>query len=384
MNSQLADLAGLVWPTSGAVVVTAGPVPPGYRAAERYAVVPGRSGPTFLVPLAPRAAAGSLTRYGALRPTSVRLARTVLGAGFRIGLAQSLLRDRLTVCIAEGADPAEHLVVSHLSQVLGRPLHAAIGVRAPDPNYKPTLQLFASDGSPVAYAKLGWNRATRRMGVREAQALQAMREVSRVRVPRLLHEGEWRGLRLTVTAPLPPAVRAHRDHGTPPPVAFDRDLRSVSALSATPYWAGVRREIAGMDDEPAFAAVLADLAGRLENADPVLEFGRWHGDWVPWNIAWNGPELHVWDWEHSALGVPYGFDRLHWHFQVALVLHRRPLREACQAVFRAAPEPALAWLYLLEMALRTYRLKREGTGWNPAIHPGLAEVLSEGGVGVGA
>ena len=42
----------------------------------------------------------------------------------------------------------------------------------------------------------------------------------------------------------------------------------------------------------------------VHRADIALGFGRWHGDWAPWNMGWRGDRLQVWDWERSCTDVP--------------------------------------------------------------------------------
>ncbi|WP_433181001.1 hypothetical protein [Actinoallomurus sp. CA-150999] len=434
------------WP----VRVTSGDVPAGHRVVERYAVIPSPERPRFLVPLDGRAvAAGSLTHYNGLRWARLRVPRTVLGAGFRTGLGPLLLRHRLLVCVPEELPPAElgdYLLSAHLQRVLGVPrLALGVGVRPPDPNLKPTLQLFGADGTPVGYAKVGWNDATREMTRREAAAIAAVTEEAAaggVQVPRLLHHGPWRDYDLTVTAPLPLRIRRYRAEDGPPAVSYDAvspdqptptdlpvspdqptptdlpvspgqltptDL-SVSPDRPTPadlpgpfaarttkladagFWRALRSEadvLAADAEEPRLAALIGAHCDELEreHGGAPLLVGRWHGDWVPWNMGRHAGDLYVFDWEHSAEEAPVGFDLLHWRFQVALVLRGRPLAEAVAAVRTAAADELptvppdhrglLARLYLLEMFMRTYHLKRLGGGWNPALHPAMLEVLEE-------
>jgi hypothetical protein len=56
-----------------------------------------------------------------------------------------------------------------------------------------------------------------------------------------------------------------------------------------------------------------DRAERIESelGDVELTFGRWHGDWVPWNLGRSRGSLFAWDWAYSQTGVPFGFDVLH-------------------------------------------------------------------------
>ncbi|MCO5992787.1 hypothetical protein [Actinoallomurus rhizosphaericola] len=420
------------WP----VRVTSGEVPPGYRVVERYAVVPSPERPRFLVPLDGRAvAAGSLTHYNGLRWARLRVPRTVLGAGFRTGLAPLVLRHRLLVCVPEelpSAELGDYLLSAHLGRVLGLPRPAlGVGVRPPDPNLKPTLQLFGADGAPVGYAKVGWNPATREMTRREAAAIAAVTQgpAGGIRVPELLHHGPWRDYDLTVTAPLPPRIRRYRE-AEPPRAPYDAvfpdqptptdlpgfpdqptptdlpgfpdqptptDLPGPFAarttkLADSAFWRALRAEaavLAADEEERRLAALVAAHCDELEreHGGTPLRVGRWHGDWVPWNMGRYAGDLYVWDWEHSAEEVPVGFDHLHWRFQDALVLRGRPLAEAVAAVRAAADHELpqipsdhrrlLGRLYLLEMFMRTYHLKRLGGGWNPALHPAMLQVLEE-------
>src|SRR5690606_19279441 len=52
--------------------------------------------------------------------------------------------------------------------------------------------------------------------------------------------------------------------------------------------------------------------------DVELTLGAWHGDWTPWNMAWDGTQVLLWDFERFATGVPVGFDRVHYALQVVL------------------------------------------------------------------
>ncbi|WP_170177568.1 hypothetical protein [Thermomonospora umbrina] len=380
--------------------MTLGDIPPGFRVAERYAVVPDPWRTRFLVPLAGRtAAAASISRYNGLRWARLRIPRTLLGWAFRAGAGPRLIRHRLLVLVRDDLpDEAlpEHLIGAHLRRVLGSSEFAmGVGVRPPDPNVKPTLQLFAPDGSPLGYAKVGWNAATRAMVVNEAATAAALgADAERLGVPAVLHHGVWRDRAITVTAPLPLRIRRHKDTATPPRLLHEvlSAPTRVGPLAESAFWHEVRAEtdrIVADPEEPRLAETIARVVGDLEerHGRTPLRLGRWHGDWVPWNLGHHGGRLHVWDWEHSAPDTPLGFDHLHWRFQVTMVLEGRPLREAVRAVNDAArteltpmgiTEPELVGrLYLLEMFLRTYRLKRAGSGWNPALHPAMLDVMGE-------
>ena len=422
VSGDLAWLIDLLWGAgveAGLVRVrTDGTAPEGSVPVERFAVVPSLARPRFLVPLASRRAAwASTVRYNALRPARVRAVRAAVGTGMLVGLGQRALRDRLVVYVAAGVagEPLEELLISqHLRRELGVPgLVMGIGVRARHPNRKPTLQLFGAGGEALGYVKVGWSRLTRALVRNEADALRACQAhpPAGLEVPRLLVAGRWNDLDLVVTSPLPTGVRRHRQALRPPPVAVSRRIAGMDGtrtlpLAASPWWSSVREGVravaaaggaggdgGGGDGGGAGAREIATtLEGCLRRIEERcggtrLAFGRWHGDWVPWNLAWLGGRLFAWDWEHSGADAPLGFDLLHWQFQVAFVQQRRSAAEAAsRCATLAAPdlarlgiEPAavreLPWLYLLELYLRAYRMQAAGAGWNPRFHPHMLHVL---------
>jgi hypothetical protein len=76
-----------------------------------------------------------------------------------------------------------------------------------------------------------------------------------------------------------------------------------------------------------------DVLRRAEKIDEefgavTVTFGRWHGDWVPWNLGRSGGALFAWDWAYSAPAVPLGFDALHFATIPAEVLRGASRAEA--------------------------------------------------------
>ncbi|TBL23877.1 hypothetical protein EYA84_31955, partial [Verrucosispora sp. SN26_14.1] len=131
-------------------------------------------------------------------------------------------------------------------------------------------------------------------------------------------------------------------------------------------------------------AALAHLYGDVD-----VEFGHWHGDWVPWNLGRHDGDLVAWDWEHSGPEVPVGFDLAHDAFQRSVVLRGEPAAHATGQVdaglarhgaalgLDPARQRLVADAYLVEMWLRTWRLADAGAGWNPALHPALLDVIEK-------
>jgi hypothetical protein len=404
VSSDLAWLVDLLWGAAveaGLVRVrSGGAVPDGYVALERFAVVPSLVRARFLVPLASRRAAwASTSRYNALRPAKVRALRAVVGTGMRVGVAQHALRDRLVVCVRADAGQAsleELLIGAYLRRALdASDLVMGVGVRAPHPNRKPTLQLFGAGGEALGYVKVGWSELTRALVRNEAEALRACQAhpPPGLEIPGLLLAGRWSHLELAVTSPLPVGVRRHRRPLRPPPVRVSQAIAAMDGtrtlpLASSPWWQRVRAQVAAAGDGQV-AATLKGAADRIERSqsDRRLVFGRWHGDWTPWNLAWERGRLLAWDWEHSGTDAPLGFDLLHWQFQVAFVQQGRSAAEAAaRCAELALPslldigiDPATArvlpCLYFLELYLRAHRMRAAGAGWNARFHPAMLRVL---------
>jgi hypothetical protein len=366
-------------------VIVAAEAADGVTPLAQYIVVPSARAPRFLVPLAAAPVReAALSAFNRLRPTAVRRRRAVLAKLLRL---HPTLFGRLPVLTvqtrpdAAGTDPAELLLSARVGRDLGVRAYAALGVHPPDPNLKPTLQMLDDAGRPVAYVKVGWNDASRMLVRTEAEALRELDRGSShfPLVPGLLAAGTFGEQTYVAVAPLPADVRRLPDEDDPQVDA----VLAVARSNGTP---AARQRLA----DSAFAARLTGpLASVLHrHGDVALEFGSWHGDWVPWNLARSGPRLVAWDWEHHGTDVPVGSDVVHHGFQVALTLRGADaagaaragaatlLRHAAASGLSVAQVEAVVDCYLAELWLRTKRLADAGAGWNAKLHPGLLEVLA--------
>ncbi len=397
-SEALAALAERLWilPAEGRIHITwdEEPRPVGHVLLEEYAVVPSIRSARFLVPLNDRATGlRCVLGYNRLRPLATQLLRIGVAAAIvcradRLGL---LGRMRVWSPIDKLDETTAPLLSKTLRTVLGSPDAAfSVGVHELDPNFKPTLQVFDRHGVR-GFAKIGWTLPTAGLVLNEAEVLaDRPPQPQTLRRPDLIYRGRWCSLPITVVQPLPITVRRYRS-GSPPPAPALADVAgelSLKHLTTTDYWRGVRDFIA-VKSPPDRRDMLSAYADALEvSALDPLAFGRWHGDWVPWNLAMDGQALYAFDWEHGSGEVPWGFDLAHWSFQQALVAGGL---NACSAA-AAADRETSAWpasgvdvrhprmvvsVYLLEMALRTIRLKIEGGTWNSRLHPALFDVLNE-------
>jgi hypothetical protein len=280
----------------------------------------------------------------------------------------------------------EQTLLGHLRRVLDEPrLTFATGLRRVGSFYTPVLQLFRTDGTPVAYAKIGWDDVTGAQVRAESDALEhvAAAHTRAFHAPRLLWTGAWENLELCVTAPLPRESR-RVPKAELPPIAPLREVAEVDgALVHVPvrqssWWQQIVADAGALDAQaPALASNLTRLDEQLGGT--VLPFGRWHGDWVAWNMAQAPDGLYVWDWEYSRAGVPFGFDLLHFFFQEAFVRRGRPLLSAfAQAGSDAAAglqrlgfgpddQAVLRLLHRLELRMRAERAVQQGAEPDPGV-----------------
>lgn len=406
LADSLTWLREVIWERpalSGLVQVRLDEVRPrGYRPVASYAVVPDLRHARFLVPLAsPAAARASLLAYNRLRTPLVRASRRLLATGYFGPLRGIAPGDRLHVYVRSDAPTDEQRAATlewTFADLFGRPVAAAIGLRPVTPNRKPVAQLFDLSGSPLGYAKLGWNSYTSSLVTAEAAALRSL-EVDPhegVHVPSLLWNGAWQGVAVVISSPLPTGVRPQRTTTSERLWSFTRVVAGagpleVRPLGASAYWSRLSAALTGalaVDTTGAVRAHLAFLAGR---SDVSFCFGRWHGDWVPWNMGWVGDELWVWDWEHSAPDAPLGFDVVHESFQRAFVVQRRGVRDAAAAARRASlPQLRLLGLsavqadtvfalYLAELFTRYRRAAQGGSGDSVRFSAEILDVLASVG-----
>lgn len=396
-SEALAALAERLWilPAEGRVRITwdNAPSPVGHVLLEEYVVAPSIRSARFLVPVDDRTTGvRCVLGYNRLRPLRTQLLRVGVAAAILCRAERLGLLGRMYVWAPTDTDQTNPPLLSHaMRTVLGSPDAAfSVGVHELDPNFKPTLQIFDRHGVR-GFAKVGWTVPTAGLVLNEADAL-ANRPAHHqtLRRPDLLYRGLWCSIPVTVVQPMPISVRRYRSGSPPPPPALADVAGELTFrhLTTTDYWRGVRAFIA-MQSPPDLRDDLNAYADALEaSAQDALAFGRWHGDWVPWNLALDGPDLYAFDWEHSAYEVPWGFDLAHWSFQRVLVTGGLDARLAAAA----ADHETFSWpasgvdvrhpglvvsLYLLEMALRTIRLKIEGDTWNPSLYPALFNVLKE-------
>jgi len=331
-----------------------------------YLLVPDARRPRLLVPAGERrVAAAAVARYAEPQSRLARWKRDAVVAALRTGASAALLRDRVTA--PGGPDTIE----TYLRDALGTNVRLGVHIGPARANRKPVLQVLTPAGETVAFVKLGVNELTRRLVRAETAALVTLSGIRLpdVGVPDVLHSGRWRDHEVLVQAALPVwHPRAPLD-----PARCAEAMRVVATacgfssgtLGGSGYWRRLATRLSDVSEHPdgfqlgRAAARLGTSAGNVR-----LTFGAWHGDWAPWNMRPLADRLLVWDWERFTIGVPLGYDALHYDLQQR-ISSQPDGADAVRRTLAAAPDllaplgvtaPAAvrvtALLYLIDLAAR--------------------------------
>lgn len=370
-----------------------------WHGVEAYRAVPTPGTARLLLPAARRPMVSSLDNYRGLRRPRENLARRALASAGRAGLLSRLPRVTVQVHV-DHLDARSTLPLPMLAAGLGRKaVHASIGVRT-GANRKATLQLVDDTGTPVGYAKFGWNRQTDEYVHNEWLALSSLAPgPSAMRAPRALARFDYFGHPVVVTEPLPgDATACDASQPIPPPQEMFSlcRLHRSGPVSSSSQFQEVRkrleqlRDVQVVTETSELAMRLADLVARQDVEVPLTSM--WHGDLTPWNCARepNG-QLWAWDWESSEIDAVGGLDAIHWAFStrrltfenvgaidLADCLHDARLHLTATGM-AYDDQPIVSAVYAVTVAERAATLAaREGTWRRVWIQPPeLARLLKE-------
>ena len=317
----------------------------------RLGVVKGRGGPRFLIPLDnPAVGRAACLAYLGLRDGRTRIQRRTLAYALALGGQRLAVDDHLVIDRSEGS------LFDHLTRALGRDdLAVAVGLGRADSVWKPTLQVFGSQGEPVAYVKVGRGPVASWLVITETKVLElwAHADDPRLVVAEPIPVDAWRGQPLAVVTPLPIDSRRLPAPVSAWPVRTLDPPIPAGPLDSSTWWT---ERVTTWGDEPEVTRVLERVAERL--GDSELEWARAHGDWVPWNLARCSVGLVAWDWEYSEPAAPAGLDEVHCAFQIARVAQGKPVDQALAVARAAAPSSAVADLHVAMLVTRWAQVAR--------------------------
>lgn len=381
---------------------------------HRYVLMPSRSRPQMVLSLSERGAGwASLHQHSDAAPLKVRVARELWAWACRTGLAGVIFSPPVPdsqVGLRTGSLPWPDLI----TEVFGRPdLAVAISVGQLRPQIKPILHVSTKAGQALGHIKVGWNDVTRSLVRHEAAILLALTGLSgptddaagrvpheaTLRVPRVLHHGEWYGRDVLAVSDVGGSPWYRRRRTSLPASATRQAGRALgvdrAALGTSTFWSDLLPRAKRLVDHAAVdASISADLAAAIDAiesgyATTELDFGLMHGDWAPWNMASLGHSLAVWDWERSRIRGPVGFDSVFFRFQVDLWIRGLPAEQALWRSRRALAETMVASgaapeagavtlrLVLLEVALRQLEGVAAGAPVPERVYRALSSLLRQ-------
>lgn len=370
------EMLSALWPEPATVRrVRAGARPPGQRVAQ-FVALPSPARPKALVPRSPRAATATAMKQ--LAGGSGRRAQ-LLSAGMGLLAAAGLMRVFPGgFVISVPPDAVRNDIGCYLALELAQPVTVSLKIGPVRAVQKPVLHLISPDGETVGFAKIGTTPFTASLVQTEAAALLLLGRATwqHLRVPEVLHHGQWNGHEVLVQQPLrgrPWAGERPDLQAAMVEVARSQGVTS-RPLRASPWWTDVRSRIDRLPSSPVVHALREATAFvTTSRGGEELIFGSWHTDWAPWNIAMEDSRVLAWDWEQFQTDVPLGLDAIHFEIQRHVVGLAVAPRDAYAQVSRAAPGLLAAFgvpaeqsvltvaLYLLESASRYVRDGESGT-----------------------
>jgi hypothetical protein len=274
-----------------------------------------------------------------------------------------------------------------------------------------------ADGEVLAFAKVASDAATGERVLTEADLLTRIggplaAANAPLRLPGVRDQGRCGRFAYSIVEPLPQTVRGAQVDDEQRVlrglVAFSTALQAApgagaatAPLGGTALWRDVLGRVAAAR---VARGARPDLVGRLDalvatatarDADVHVPVGCYHGDWVPWNMAWepagsdtpDGELLWAWDLEYGSLDGPLGLDALRWVFQVEHVLRGSSFTVSVAAMSAEAPRllpmlgvpvrlaALLVRLHVIETIATALGLLASGRGLPRGLDPDAADVM---------
>jgi hypothetical protein len=335
---------------------------------RRFAVLPTRQDPRYLIPLG-----DSRTTLESLRFATPY----VFGGRVRKGLLALLVRTGWSGWAMHSVQVGEPVGLKALvTNVTGERNPAfAMALGTPGKYRKLTIQVMRAGGETLGYIKLGLTNPASERVRREAEVLEGL-SWWQPQVPRVLYAGEWQNNYLLFQSPLEgrpgPAVLSAMH------VQFLEKLAAIRRVDKPGL--KVVEEVGARWNEVTWRcdwrwqqlgkAALSIASRDLERV--TVPCGLWHGDFAPWNTRMRDGRLSVFDWESCDDGVPLGWDTFHFSIQVASLL-----KKGWRAKFDLTAVPGARGLFLLYLLASLGKSLDERAEANPALEYRMQALTSE-------
>ena len=284
----------------------------GYTRQYRFAVLPSRNQPRWLLPLSTgrRAIDGFelYTPYSRLARVLKALVVGVRATGLRAWARHNVLvAARVPLAIEKLA-----------SEVTGeKHITFAFSVGTPGSVQKLTIQLMNGEGAILGYMKMPLKEPAERRLRHEAQVLQKLHSFPQLRayIPKVLFAGDWDGPYVLFQSAVKGEVgtvrltQQHEEfldtlHDCAPTMLPGRKLvqKIAQRWNQIAPRLGTKWQRLGRD-------ALKAASHDLDTAR--IACGIHHGDFVSWNTRVGPQNLFVFDWESAAWEVPVMWDKFH-------------------------------------------------------------------------
>ncbi len=309
-RSQVIHVARTLWPAPVVVSIRRRRG----RHAREWLIVPSLRHPSWLLPARLPGASQALLRHDLGQRK--RWLSPLLATLYRHAPLARLPLARVRVDVPESVTTIE----DELYRILGVPVEVCVRLGRTRVNRALVLQPIDDTGQTVGFVKMAMSDEGERALRAESVNLELVRSLSihPVIAPEVISLQTWNNHLTLLMTPLLPVAADEQTHMP------EREMlnfamssgRTTLPLGRSPAVARLRRDIESLPTGNAQEQLGAAISRLLERyGDRLLPFGCWHGDWVPWNMAWAGARVQLWDWEHFEEGVPVGWDILHYQAQ---------------------------------------------------------------------
>jgi len=335
---------------------------------HRFAVLPSRQDPRYLLPLGDSRT--TLEGFRVYTPYA-------LGARVRKSLLAQIVKTGWRGWAMHSLHVGEPVGLTALvTNVTGERNPAfSMSLGTPGKYRKLTIQVMRSGGETLGYIKLGLTKPAGERVRHEAGVLSDLAALQ-PQVPCVLYSGDWQDSYMLFQSQL--AGRPGPSELSGMHVEFLEKLAAIRRVDKPgPQFVeeiGARwKEVTWRCDWRWQQLGRATLAAAYRDLEKItVPCGFWHGDFAPWNTRVQDGRLAVFDWESCEDGAPLGWDTFHFSVQVASLL-----KKGWRTKFDLTAAPGARGLFLLYLLASLGKSLDERAEANPGLEYRKEALMSE-------
>jgi thymidylate kinase len=290
-------------------------------------------GRKYLIPTNSRQTSLKALQLYNAQNVKAKIAKRLLGIGFKVGVASPLLakaqiRDR---AYTAQADRTRYSLLEHLKEIVQRDdVTFAVSLGTPGAHRKPVIQVLTNEGQIVGYAKVGSSAITNALVQNEASVSRYLSGIDfkSFCAPSVLYEGWWNDHFLCIQSSPTAKLETAPQYLAAQFLGVFDELKNLHArwlpLTESAFW---KRLVCRIETTPnlSYRRLLQQGLRRAEESllQSVLPFHFCHGDLAPWNAQRLNSRLFLFDWEYADReGLP-GWDLFHFIVQTLWLLENK-------------------------------------------------------------